>query len=160
MKFLYLVSELPYFFHIRVRGCDLENLSAADKIFSESKETSSGSITTKVFGEQILFKPYEVNYKRKTGNKYNAYPFIDESERTLFLRGYAFFSVATFTDENSGEKMYRRASAYFVESVVKEKNGNVLEEIPVDATEKNVIHFMKTAPNDLSYKKTNNPDRK
>ena len=121
--------------------------------------SSSGNIKVQVWGERVVIKPYDINYSKKTNGKYNTYPFVDADKKNNCLRACAFFSVAELNDEHTDGKLYRRAFAYFVESRIKEKSGDVLEEIPVSEAEKNVIHFMEAAPTGLNYMKINNPDR-
>ncbi|MBR4151513.1 MAG: hypothetical protein IKT98_00960 [Selenomonadaceae bacterium] len=121
--------------------------------------SSSGSINVRVWGERIVIKPYEVNYERMTSNKYNTYPFIVEDKQYICQKACVFFSVAELTDSRTGEKSYRRAYAYFIESNLREKGGSIKEEVLVAEEEKNIIHFMETTQNNLSYKTVNNPDR-
>ena len=105
-------------------------------------ETSSGSITVKVWGERMLIVPYKVDYAQKTNdNKYKTYWDFEDNRNKQKALG--FFSKAELTSPRTGGKLYRRAFGYVL-----------LEE---DDTSDWRLHFLNVADKNNYYIETENP---
>ena len=141
------VELLPQNTNPNLANSRLKNQHAFRKIKKNSNAKFLGSITVQTWGERINIHPYEVNYKNdsddSTNTKNIAVPIKDNNNKEIFLSAYYFFSIAQATNNYTGDKVYRRASAY----ILINNSGTNNETID------DVIHFMELPMSSYDFKK-------
>lgn len=126
----------------------------------EIKTLNNSTVYVDVWGEQVVIKRYEVDYKPNP-DVANLKIISVTGDEELFSDGakayevgYSFFSTAELNSTRTGGKVYRRAFAYVVDEVIIERIGDVqkIREDIIGAEEKNVVHFMEVSAGGYTYK--------